>query len=559
MNLFARINTKISTKKRKAGRYLMSLAAGASILIMGMVVSGCVNETFSDEKPSKTPDAEYFMSLSVSVPTEATRSNTLANGESSDDRLAGTANETTVKSATIYFCVGDKVKAEIEVNQYIQTPNSTGNTTLWTKIADLSVFKDLAGEEEVGIFIVGNASESSLSHDFGTATGKENDANKAKITFAGADSAPIEDFGTDGKIMPLSSAKKFTTDKFKEVPAYDETDPTAYVEAIKGIFSRATVTNKWWDVNQESTAIQLERAVARIDFKDKDNRAAGEEAWTYKVDSTTDLNIKLYSLQLFNINKNSYLFRHSSAGSTSNADATEGPALFDVERGNSGYTWVASHDWTSSNEGFEKDSDFYNTLTLDETDFNIDGEDTTITIAELTETENNQPKRALQDNYYPWCYVSENTLPSVELMTGEEAWKYATGIAFSFTLLDKNGKVLTKTTKAEDYPSCITASTRTEGAITIMDKDANWIDVEPDTNTGEFYITYLAYIVHNDSYSGMTAPKIPMFYGVVRNNAYQLKVKSVEGLPRANDPESYYLSLQIKVLAWAKRDINVSF
>ena len=81
-----------------------------------------------------------------------------------------------------------------------------------------------------------------------------------------------------------------------------------------------------------------------------------------------------------------------------------------------------------------------------------------------------------------------------------------------------------------------------------------------------FVVSYYYFIRHNyDSTTHVLGETGPMQFAVVRNNIYKLSVTSLNGLPVPYDPsdpdepQNAYISVELKVLAWAKRDITVSW
>ena len=546
-----------------------------------------------DQSQAANSDS-YYITLRVSNPTEAvTRSSSTKdenNGYSSSGVLPGTTDETALVSATLYFCIDDVVKASFPAN-YISTTNTDGESTIRIELGeDPSALSSIVGssEQDVQLFLVGNTTYGSNKTLFSpTGVGIGDNLEAAKFSISGVEDMPIGNYGSSGHIMPLVNAKEF------KVSIPGKTSGKTELDVVKSLFERRTATIAWWDVkdNDNNNVLKLERAVARLEYKDKRAETSNEilkEDHNFQVG---DLNVyvKLYSLTPFNINKESYLFRHSAKAEGTGKTATGKAELFGNEIITGGYNWVANPDWNyTANVGYSFAStgrNFLNPLSLndnkdayiiDSTDPENDG---TITISELNSRTNGSG-----DGYHPWCYVSENTVYSTELMpfktaTSETtsttdllAAKYATGVAFKVLVLNQEGKPLQYSENRDKYPIEITNSITTEAAktgryITITDKDEYWVDVAPETATidgkeGSYYfLTYIACIVHNDDseYAPDENKFAPMFYGVVRNNTYQMSVEGIDGLPLPREPKSMYLRLNVNVLPWNVRKNDFYF
>lgn len=532
-----------------------------SLVMFAFTSCDVINDDLEPCKPNKEAQ-ELYLCLTVTTPNEAvTRSFTTSEGNASnsndkaDDRLEGNESENELKSATIYLVDNDyNIQFQLETEDFGTLDN--GNRQLKARIDNLEELIKLAGKS-YKILIVGNASETGLRHNFDKDLTK--DAQEANFSVSSLITSPIGKFGTSGKMMPFVNADGNVTIAIPDASAGKDV-----LKAIQDKFESNGQGEAIWDVNSDN-AISLERAVARLEYKDAVRTSENLKNYAeniYPVSTTKDARIKLYSLQPFNVNKDCYLFRHTALGTTVNnvSSANEKATIFGVEKGNASdkYNWVAGKDWTLSSKTYTKTNNYLNVLTLnsDESGYEIKNESSVTTDGLLLISEVEEAINAQNDGYHPFYYVTENTLPSTSLMSDEKLISNATGVAFTFVVLDRENKPLQY--NSDKYPESIKKSDDSDKSIIITDNDGNWIKIAPNKD-GLYYITYIGFIAHNNdkTYSDGNIP--PMKYGVVRNNTYQLSVNSINSLPLPNEPESYYLSLDIKVLSWTKRDIVVTW
>lgn len=568
--------------------------------ILGTSLQSCSDEAMTNDKEQggvENDTEAYYFSVDIQVPTvaSATRSTTIDDeGNSSDGRIDATTKESTLKDAEIYFCQDNEVKVKLKAEQLV--PRTDGTITLFAKLNDIDDLVDLALNKltnpKVQLFVVGNVEETSLQHTFGKETGNV-DANAATFTVDGINQAPIGDFGIDGQYIPIVNESEFTF----TLKAGADKDATR--EAIKTMFQRGQSNYQYYVIPE---TLQMERGVARVEYKDirpdeakTDNKLSEN---IFKIKKLDEVYLQLYSLTPFNVNKKSYLFRHASSDGD-NTKATGSSDLFKYERAKTSYGWITNPDWTATatNDGFTKNANFFNKITVGKDAYTIDNRTGEITIEELCK---NGRTNGTGDGYHPWCYITENTVPSVDLMedyvystdteTGDliatpVVTDYATGVAFKFIVLDKNGDVLKyedpnseedeetgieKPAKESLYPKEVTNSV-TEGAgewITITDPETmKWVDVKPETITlggkeiTAYCLTYIACIIHNgEAFDAQNDEPIPpMYYGVVRNNTYQISINSIDYIPLPQDPRTIFLDLEVQVQEWLIRQNEWSF
>lgn len=527
-----------------------------------------------DDQGSGKVETKYYVALNVTLPgSDGTRAESTTNtdGSSSDGTFGGSDNENVLNSAQIYIVDANN---QVKVSFNTSTPGNlsdgstarevilNGSGTSYKILVQVETgdLKDIVGQD-LYMLVVGNSTAHNLSNTVS--------ANDAKFTtFTSLASDPLKDYednpsGTPankGQVLPLVSAGKLELTSLKNISATGSDDEI--LAAIRALFSSSytdNTTNTTYNTYQTGT-INLERAVARVDFKDIDRTSASISVpYTYQIGSTP-FYIVLDQLQIINVNKDSYLFRHTLAGDNTNAYANytqpSDIETFGIERGTTDgkYNWVVGADWTYSGTEAVKTPSFLSPKS------SPDATNGSIFLANLIKR---TMKGTTGDEYYPWRYITENTIPTTAMMSEENLPNYATGVAFTFKLLNNNSahnQVLTYSETEANYPPGVKNSgTTTDKKITVTEPvSGKWMELSPVGTDNHYELTYYGYLVHNAQKVSDDAIG-PMYYGVVRNNAYQMKVKSVGNLPDPQDPKSMYLELDINVLPWQKRANEFEF
>lgn len=601
-------------KRLRRTEYFGSIVLALATLCV-MALQSCSDDMVTDVNGDPVEEySEYNIILKVFTPAEtATKSSTTDDDEnlySSDTPENATEDESALTTVTIYFCVNNIIKTFYTAD-YV-APVSNGASSIRINLGEgdqaLSGLTSLVGtaEQKIQIFVVANTGDATGFNPTGIAQG--NDIKEAKFSMSSIEAMPLGKFGESGHIMPLMNAKAF------EVPIDGTSSDKSALDIIKGLFDRRTQTIAWWDIEDDSqkTTLELERGVARLEYKDVRPSTTNEftsKANVFEIEQLSGIYLQLYSMAPFNVNSQSYLFKHTAPGNLD--EATGAPNLLGHEKDSEsyegrpdGYNWIAAPDWTFSDGVYTFGSrTLYNPLSLSrgEDEYYVDeaslvNHNATGTVfmkdldAEGTYKSSN--------GYYPWCYVSENTLYSTELMkspqkltdeTTQEDYidlmvaKYATGVTFKFILLDKEGNPLqyeagpaesvVESGEEEEskYPENVANSVTdgNENWITITDPtNGKWVDVKPETvtiidNNGEekeitaYCLNYIACIVHNEPPEGKDYA--PMQYGIVRNNTYQMSINKVEYIPLPQDPKTYFLQLNVKVQPWNKHEVEFEF
>ena len=527
-------------------------------LLLFFVSCSLVDEKITEpEQPGTSAVSDLYITLTLSLPNqvEETRAPETNEDGNSGNYLGGAENEIKLETATLYlYDIHDNSDNRIVDFLYQESaPTKAPDPDATYKIVykiPIKTFK-LWSEKEYGLAIVGNEGKdySGLSHNL-ISQGMMN----ATFKLSNVEDLPIGDFGDEknsegqnvGKVMPLvnKSAIPIVFPKIEDGMTDEQ-----IIRFLETHFGRDEKNNNLKLLKDQ--VVELERAVARIDVRDKD-RGNESTPWVYQI-GQNDFKIKLHELQVFNVNSISYLFRHTSTDGTN-------ISLFGIENDKESalYTWIAGPDWSASGGSFTKNADgLLNPLETENKEESKIINGIKVSNASypgeiLIETLNSRSNT--KDGYKPWCYVTENTIPSVDLMSEENRLDYATGVAFTFQILGTNGEALKYDDNGIYYPNGITNATQAN-SIRLTDKAGNWIEVEPASD-GNYYLTYYYFIRHNDPLSDKIDP---MELAIVRNNVYELMVKSVSNLPNPNEPESYYLDVDIRVLSWVKHDVEVNW
>lgn len=489
--------------------------------VLVLLLNACIiNEKYPDLIDKDTPtNNTYYFKLTVTVPKES------RGAENTDEFLIGSGNESELKNAEIYFCEDNEILLQLTCNKIIENETSNNFDKIYSLSAQINNISDLTKlvGKNIQLFVIGNYDF--LSHNF-----KSTNPSKATFEITDINSCPIGNFKTEGKILPLVNANEINIKTFSSINNKDE---ALNLKAIQELFEGGENEFSFY-----LPSVDLERTVARIDIADKSQN----NNWIYSI-GTSNINIKLYELQVFNVNPLSYLFRHIIKYPYDN---TESLKLFGSEKTTTNDIVVTvSPNWQQRIE-------LFNPLIYDsETHIKngVNGENGKISITDFQYNEYSYLKG--NKRFFPWRYITENTIPPsiTELETN------ATGIAFTFQILGADNSSLEFSEEKNNYPEGISNSNSTNYGIIVKDSNGSWIEV--NSNDNHYYLTYFAYIVHNDNKD----PNIigPMEFAILRNTVYQISVNSVKNLPNPKDPDSYFVNLDIHVLPWHRHDINMSW
>lgn len=553
-----------------AGQKKILSALGVAVVSL-FALSSCSEENIKDPDFSDRNDSAsssiYYFNVDIYFPSENS-------AKTRADEVTPLTNESKLEKIYLYLCTKDETTGQFTTLAELRTRETGGakNGPNYTLTENTDSSKDYTHELEIEVeiedlikfvgkdmylFMVGNPDE--ISNQTMSVSIKPENA-EFSYTSSGGRAPYIELDNSAGKIMPLVNAAEFKTSVFANIAAED---PEEIEKAIRAKF-KGTPSRGYGLLCETGGILDLERAIARVDYKDNGQQDLGAQ-YAYKI-GESDFVIQLDRMQMFNLNSVSYLFRHTLTGDALSAYSGTNiiPSLFgeESEANVSPFTWVASVDWLST-EPHKSNSGLQNTLTKDDMLKYVteDASFASIDIATLMK----HPVYDDTENYHPWCYIYENTLPTVNLMTDANLCDYATGVAFTFKLLgnpDSEGKreVLTYDATGASYPANISNSTESGAAdkktITITMPDSQWMDLEAKGDDNHYELTYFAFLMHNeveDQTSGTSTVPGPMRYGVVRNNVYQISISSVNHLPNPQEPRTIDLIIQCNVLPWNVR------
>lgn len=474
---------------------------GVAVACSAVALTSCSDEPASNA--SNASDGEtLILELNMVMPFSS-RSYTQDNGTSSNNTLPGNPKENTLSTVNLYFAevIKSDDTSQDEVIYSLTGINGDDEikdisvqdgkiTKKVTKKVDARHFAAMMAGKEIRLYVAGNCNPESFSKPA-----------EASLSFSG-----IVNFGTDGGEVPLMNSAASSIMNFRNKTLNDilealeekakekEQDPTIDLtdnskSDLAGVGSFGTVT--------------LERAYARLDYKDG---ATGTEPHLYQL-GESGLYLKITQMVPLNVAKEEYLFRHTAAGTKSAAG--DAVSLFGTENGGgTGYTWVADVDWATKKTSTTITDGFFN--------------DPKANDLVWTSLDNSFGKTA----YKEWCYVAENTLPSVAKMIQG----LSTGVAFKVKLCNSNGSPATKAQLTASNAAWAGKLKFAESGSNLTIADNRMGPIALEVKNGEFYLTYYYWIRHNDN-SQSVSETDPMEFAVVRNNIYQLSVTKFQYLP----------------------------
>lgn len=533
------------------------------IFILLFLLPSCslINEDFpvpaDDENFMPT---DLYFALDIMMPNENGSRSATVDGGGSGVTQNGKENENKVSSAWIYFYEEDGTKEEQLVADFfasrIENPEKNNSDVVCKLTAKIEYdqLKALLGKK-LNLYVLANP------RGFHT---EESDFLKSTFSFT-----PLP-FVTGGILCPMSNLDKYEID-LSEYKVSVGASKSQVFDRISGLFSKnydnGTEKGKLWEVGQEP--LKLERSIARIDYKSSETRNVKD---LYRIaNAKEEVYVKIVSMQLFNLSQNAYYFRHTAEGGKTKATEPISPFGKEKNEGTStdenSYTWIADCNWKGTSPNYTKNISLFlnpmksTTTENEKTTWSIEGDESNLyctTMGGFGTTD-----------YKEWYYINENTLPSTDDMTLENA----TGIAFRVVVWDEvNGKPIETGNQGDTFRITLGESAG--------DKKGHYRELEWTQSTndepGGFYMTYYYLIEHNNRYSpkqsgsssdnntvngedGKRNNLNPMQIGIVRNNVYQLSVTGINNIPDTKEPDNFSLSIDIKVLPWVKRSISVSW
>lgn len=475
-----------------------------TVALFSLGFSACSDEL---NEGKKEPADKAYISIRLELPSE-TRSGTLEGGTSTGGEEPGSELENALNTATLYLVNADNDMLILPMEASI---SGSGSNFMATSVVNLQSFCSILEGKKFKIYIVANSDE----------------YISGELTSATLNHTTVMSFGETGQSIPMSSKTALELN-FNGKSASD----------IKDMFSRAN------DYTLNLGKVQLERIVARLDYKDAERGVNIDLPATpnlYPL-GATGLYLKVVAMQPVNVSHKSYLFKHTSTGSTTMATGI--PTLFGTEGPSSGaYNWVADCDWTLEKGSYIKTGNFI--------DSTVPGSDPSYFISSWTSVNSLTASDNLENSgYHPWCYISENTLPSIAQM--KEG--VTTGVAFKTILCNSNGEAISTDL---EFNNVIIDLSSQNPSVTVNGKKRNIFKEEDNS----YSLTYFYWIRHDDNERGNETG--PMEFSVVRNNIYKLSIKSFSSLPREYNPDDEAepkmedVSLEVKVKPWGYNGIRV--
>lgn len=484
-------------------------------------ISGPVNDpAFSGG--TNLADGMIVMTINVNGPdTRGTRSETESDGSSSGDKnnqtptLDGTANEGSIDTATINFFAAEDYTDFNEGALLLSLTDFTFDGNFLKKEIRASQLANLAGKK-VKIFIVANcAAEISdpFSSNFGATTIEDDPLGN---NLYDSDNTLV------GKKVPIAIQYEYIVDMTALEGATDSEILTSlsglvgygYNEASRTL-NLSQVIDPDNDKSKPVDTVDLERCVARADFKPNSGKDVDGNTQLplniYRVGEIENLYAKMNTLQIINVSKDAFVFRHTSQGNATVGQKDDAePKLFGVENFNdifgtpkpddyvgsedewgniaSKFTWIADTDWSDKETWAEGNDTDYNNGGAYTTDasgvkkynyfLNQPTKETGDPIYYVHPDENEKLHGVLEvegleaNKYKAWCYMMENTLPSTDAMING----LSTGIAFNMFLCHKDGTPLVYNDANEDLSDFISQETYRDNQVEYENACNRWLE-----------------------------------------------------------------------------------
>ncbi|MCH5227074.1 MAG: fimbria major subunit [Muribaculaceae bacterium] len=466
---------------------LGSKVAFATVACLGLGLFSCSSEGPVADEPDNIESAAQLGDISFQVDLslpEGTRSVTNENGSSSGGTEYGTQNENKINTLNVYFCQGNKVVMNViglTGSQLIPANDGKSVKASWEMNSD--GFATIVAGKKITLLFAANTDLSTL-----------NTVDDAMLAYGS-----ILRYDTEGKVVPLVNSTATGELNFEGLSAEEVKEEL--VKANYAVDMNSGISN----IGGLGTVL-LEHGVARIDFQ-----SLGEN-YIYKI-GDTGLYGRLQYMFPVNVAKKFYAFRHMAQ-----VNASEG-SLFGSE-GGSPYNWVYDYDWSAKKTASYLGAESFLTPT---------GENFVSEIYPYECRASLYGDTPYNGNYFPWIYVSENTLPSPARMIQG----LSTGVAFQVILTDENGNKLTK----EQLKNASNLVVEEDGEnLKIYDPKYGMTAIAGYHTDPYYYLTYYYWIRHNDNHD--LTVQGPMEFSIVRNNIYKLCVKSFHLLPWPYDPDA---------------------
>ena len=508
-------------------RFFLPLAA------LGLLASCANEEVKMPDQPVEPSEGGYYLTFNLDMPST----------RAGETYLEGEATEEEIKAEELDVYLLNSNKKVVFVKKGLTVADGATATegnidkkytvSISLENADFTTLKSLAGDD---FYVLAVANAKTTNHSYTLDASSYSDPMIPSFTLnTTSDIAKVVDGSNKGRTMLMSSHDLLKSEALK-TKAQTEADVRS---AFTGNDTKTLPLG----------TIELDRAVARIDIKD----GSQNSNWTYNIsrtDATSDINIKLTSIQPFNINDAGVLFRQTAGSNPSKSNSVK--ELF----GNG--SWIVDGSWSNYTAG----SDYTKTITNFKNKLSALKEGSPIDIAasEISSLTGNSYTDGDATWYY-WMYVGENTVPSVDMMKEGAANRetYVTGVAFKFAVqAQNNGGDLTEDDASDDTKRPSSSSYDSQNKkLRLMLSNGKYQDVIADNSDKKFYLTYYGYINHNENPT-KDNPAI-QDYVILRNHVYRIFVNKIENLPNPHDADAYNLTLNVNVLKWTKKDVGFEF
>lgn len=540
------------------------LGAFCILLFAGTMMSCSDREEVAPEPDEELiSDLEYYFTVTLTVP-ENTRSITEEDGSSNDGTQAGFENENKVSRAHLYFFDAERGDYLISftASQTLATEWLDSKYAIYAKIS-VAQMRELFSHNSSHLYVIANADPDQTTFtnetEFKSATFSISNLNNA-TDYA----RPFNMNSTYGFACPMANSDYYTID-LSSVNVNASSSDAEVANAALSLFNSTYVDSddnkaNLWKISDRHGFLRLERSIARIDYKNYDEpqvfRPKDKNQNYYAFGPNGEqVYLEMAGMQVFNISKKSYSFRHTSDGNQTSGTRTGGNiAIFDTENdnttpageGNPDYRWIYDCDWglkTQGNIGNAGSLFLNSASTINGWKFQSSA------YTRYQALHDNNSADETTNGYLPWHYVMENTLPNTDMMD----LNYSTGVAFYLKVILKDANGVDKTP--------------TDGnPFRVYMPDLSYQIPEWNEDEEYYYFTYKYLIEHNNvkegnvnGTTGEKTNKAPMQIGIVRNNIYQLSVNSINNLPDPNEPDNVYMTVSVNVLDWNRRIIDYDF
>ena len=552
-------------------KYLFSIQMFIFLLLI--ISTGC------DEINSEIIENDKDDAKSLFISFDLNLSNNLKDytSKSTTEIIQGLENENRIDNARILFYDQDSKKLLFSLicdeKNILKKEDNDGAVFTVASEVDLHVLSLLLGKK-INLYVICNypySKELIVNDENNFLETKVNTQNGGLNLFQSclSDSKMTSCFMVSDGTYELNLSEIILNEKNKE----SELEKLKK-ELFKDFYSNGKLKGKSWNLTAGNTdynigslgTIKLERNVARIDYKDAsegNNNIYSFPGITFLDEngSEQEIYLKVCSLEMFNISKESFLFRHIVE-----KDIEEKPQGNIILFGKEGFTeennynWVVDSDWAfkspvssgnNSESNTTNSSHFINGIYIidgiPEPAHNSYSGNTNILSLEKIEDTRLEWESIIKENdgYFPWLYIPENTLPDNNSMT----LQLSTGILFKVALSDKKGDIITKNN--ED--------------IRLFTEQGEYLDIKWTTNhdylKDGYYLTYYYLIEHNKkSFDSILTENaiIPMHIGIVRNNIYRIAIKGFTQFPNYIDLQESGINIRLTIGEWEyeKREVD---